>query len=82
MEGGRITDQSENTIELQTLPYCYLAWLPREEKGAYPANMTTNVPVYFNLGRESLLCQFTLPQIGDANAKIISGVAIFLQGSE
>jgi len=82
MEGGKITDQSANTIELQVLPHCYLAWLSKEEKNAYPGSMTTNIPVYFNLGRESLLCQFTLPQIGDPNSKIISGAAIFLQGSE
>ncbi len=82
MEGGRITDQSENKLELQVLPYCYLAWLPRDEESIYPVKITTEVPVYFGLGRETLLCQFTLPQIGDSNDKVISGVAIFLQGSE
>ena len=82
MEGGRITDQSENKLELQVLPYCHLTWINKEEKNVYTDNITTIVPVYFNLGRETLLCQFSLPQIGDADAKIISGVAIFLQGSD
>lgn len=82
MDGGRLTDQSENKIELQVLPYCYLAWQPREEEGAYSVRITSEVPVYFGLGRESLLCQLSLPQVGDANDKVISGAAIFLQGIE
>ena len=82
MEGGRITEQAENKLELQILPYCYIAWMPRDEEGLYPAKITTEVPVYFGLTRETLLCQFTLPQIGNATDKIISGVAIFIQGSD
>ncbi len=82
MEGGRITQQSENKLELQVLPYCYVTWQGKSEEGLYPEKITTEVPVYFGLGRENLLCQFTLPQLGDPNDKVISGVAIFLQGSE
>ena len=82
MEGGRITEQTENKLELQVLPYCYISWLPKDEESLYPAKITTEVPVYFGLSRENLLCQFALPQIGDATDKTISGVAIFLQGSD
>ncbi len=81
MEGGRIREQS-GKLELQALSYCHIAWVPKEEESIYPPKMTMDVPVYFNLTREILLCQFTLPQIGDETDKIISGVAIFLQGSE
>lgn len=82
LEGGKITDQLENKVELQPLPNCHLAWLPKEEARIYPANATAEVPVYFTLARESLLCQLTLPQVGDPDDKVISGIAIFIQGSE
>ena len=82
MEGGRITEQSENKLELQVLPNCYITWIPKDEEGIYPPKITMQIPVYFGLTRENLLCQFTLPQVGEANDKVISGVAIFLQGSD
>jgi len=80
LEGGKITDQSENKVELQMLPNCYLAWLSKEE--AKNLSGTTDIPVYFTLTRENLLCQFTLPQVGNPDDKVISGIAIFIQGSE
>ena len=82
MEGGKIIDQSENKVELQILPDCYLTWMPKKESGVYSDKSTTDIPVYFTLSRETLLCQFTLPQVGNADDKVISGMAIFLQGSE
>eukprot|EP00831_Metopus_contortus_P022779 TRINITY_DN2047_c0_g1_i2.p1 TRINITY_DN2047_c0_g1~~TRINITY_DN2047_c0_g1_i2.p1 ORF type:complete len:352 (+),score=48.75 TRINITY_DN2047_c0_g1_i2:130-1185(+) len=82
MEGGQIKEHSEISTELQPLSYCYVAWVAKGEESLYPAKMTMDIPVYFSLNRESLLCQFKLPQIGDESDKIISGVAIFLQGTE
>lgn len=39
-------------------------------------------PLYFNLDREKLLCTLKMASNGSADRYIISGVALFLNGSD
>jgi len=41
-----------------------------------------DTPVYHSLDREKLLCTFKILNGGDRDKAIISGVALFLNGSE
>lgn len=38
--------------------------------------------MYFNLDREKLLCELKMASVGDPSGFIISGVALFIDGSD
>ena len=80
---GKIVNQSsEDLIELLPLPPCNLAWVKTSDPDPYSEGTTVNVPVYFSILRETLLCELKVPNAGNADDRIISGVAIFLDGSD
>jgi len=82
-EGGRIVDQSsEHLQELIPLPPCNLAWVRRTDPDPYSEGTCVSVPVYFSILRENLLCELNVPNSGSSDERIISGVAIFLDGSD
>lgn len=59
-----------------------MGWLGRDEPEPYPEGTTVVTPIYHGLDREKLLCTINLPNSGEASRRIISGVALFLTGSE
>lgn len=67
--------------EVISLPICTLAWISDSQPDPYP-NGIVDTPLYFNLDREKLLCQLKMPAHGDSAKFIISGVALFLNGSD
>ena len=80
---GRIVDQSsENLQELLSLPMCTIAWVKDSDGTPYADNATVSVPVYFSILRDNLLCELEVPNSGSSEDRIISGVAIFLDGSD
>merc|ERR1740117_722407 len=74
-----IRDSSANARELIPLPPCYVGWIGKGEPDPYTEG--ANTPVYHSLDREKLLCTLDIPNQGTANSRIISGVALFLDGS-
>ena len=76
-----IKDTSGSTSELIQLPACSIAWIRRDDAEPYPSG-TVNVPVYFSIDREKLLCTFNVPNQGEDWKRIIGGVALFLNGSD
>jgi dynein heavy chain 2 len=82
-ESGQIVDQSsEHLQELLPLPACNIAWIKSSDADPYHEGSTVDVPVYFTILRENLLCELKVPNSGSADERIISGVAIFLDGSD
>lgn len=80
---GKIVDQSsDNLQELLPLPPCTIAWVRKAEADPYSEGSTVNIPVYFSILRENLLCELKIPNSGSADERIISGVAVFLDGSD
>ena len=69
-------------LEVISLPICNLAWISDSQPDPYPATIVVETPLYFNLDREKLLCTLNMASNGDANRYIISGVALFLNGSD
>lgn len=67
--------------EVIQLPTCSLAWISDSQPDPYPSG-TVDTPLYFNLDREKLLCQLNMAAHGDSSKFIISGVALFLNGSD
>lgn len=58
-----------------------MGWLGQNEPEPH-ADGTVVTPIYHGLDREKLLCTINLPNSGDAARRILSGVALFLTGSE
>lgn len=82
-DGAKIIDQSaENLQELLPLPACTLAWVRKSDSDPYSEGTTVSIPVYFSILRESLLCELNVPNAGSSDERIISGVAIILDGSD
>jgi len=82
-DGGRIQDQSsENLQELLPLPTCTIAWVRKSDPDPYSEGSTVSTPVYFSILRENLLCELNVPNSGSSDERIISGVAIFLDGAD
>lgn len=75
-----IRDAGGNSRELIMLPPCYIAWIGQSEPDPYPAESTVRTPIYHALDREELLCTIEAPNSGEASARIIAGVALFLAG--
>ncbi|OMJ92391.1 hypothetical protein SteCoe_4833 [Stentor coeruleus] len=71
----------DNSSDLAILPEFSIAWIknsdPEPVTGEY-----VRVPLYNSLEREKSLCTLALPNQGNAEERIISGVALFLSGSD
>jgi len=74
-----ISDSSANARELIPLPPCFVGWIGKGSPDPYTDGV--NTPIYHSLDREKLLCTLDIPNQGQANTRIISGVALFLSGS-
>lgn len=70
-----------NSSELILLPICYIGWISQNEPEP-SLDIVVKTPIYHNLDREKLLCTINVPNTGEASARIIGGVALFLTGSE
>jgi hypothetical protein len=75
-----IRDASQ-TGEVIQLPVCYMAWIGGNDPEPHSGS-TVVTPIYHTLNREKLLVTINLPNSGEASSRIISGVALFLNGSE
>lgn len=75
-------NEKQHVGELFGLPPCELAWVNKSTANPYGDNQTVNVPVYFNITRENLLCKLDIPNQGRQDARIISGTALFLGSDE
>jgi len=64
------------------LPACSIAWISEKSGDPYPADQSVETPVYNGIDREKLLCTFKLANNGSAGSRIISGVALLLNGAE
>lgn len=81
-ESQQLVDIRGKQAEIVELPNCYLSWIAKNQNDPYPAEQTVTTPVYFNLDREKLLCTLNLANHGQSSDRIISGVAVFLNGSD
>ena len=71
----------DNSSDLAIMPEFSIAWI----KNTDPEPVTgefVRVPLYNSLEREKSLCTLALPNNGSAEERVISGVALFLTGSE
>ena len=80
-QGSRLTDIQGQANEIASLPTCHLAWISMNEADPYPSGVV-DTPLYHNMDREKLLCTLKIFNQGEAQQRIISGVAMFLNGSE
>jgi len=64
------------------LPACSIAWISENQPDPYPAESSVEIPVYNGIDRETLLCTFKLANNGSQGTRIISGVALLLNGAE
>ena len=80
-QGSRLADISGKANEILALPTCYIGWISEREADPYPSGVV-ETPLYHNMDREKLLCTLKIFNQGEANKRIISGVALFLNGSE
>ena len=71
-------NEKSSQSELNSLPPCELAWVSKSTNNPYGENQTVNIPVYFNITRENLLCKLDIPNQGKADLRIIGGAALFL----
>jgi dynein heavy chain 2 len=79
--GSRLTDIQGKASEIIQLPSCYISWISDKEADPYPSGVVES-PLYHNMDREKLLCTLKIFNQGEASTRIISGVALFLNGSE
>jgi dynein heavy chain 2 len=81
-DGQNLVDIQGKTSEIIQLPVCYLSWIASNQQDPYPVEQTVQTPIYFNLDREKLLCTLQMSNNGNSSARIISGVALLLNGSD
>lgn len=81
-DGKKLIDiRDEGGRELVSVPTCHVAWISQSEASPYPAAATVETPIYLALDREALLCTVEIPNNGETSARVIAGVALFLNGS-
>jgi len=80
-DGARLNEIRGKANEVIGLPTCTLAWIKSDAAEPYTSGIV-ETPLYFNLDREKLLCELKMASNGDASGFIISGVALFLNGSD
>lgn len=81
-DGVRMNEIRGKAPEVLQLPIATLAWIEESQADPYPEQNTVETPLYFNLDREKLLCTLKMASNGKADRFIISGVAVFLNGSD
>lgn len=81
-QSGQLTEVRGQQSEIIQLPACAITWIPKSDPEPAPADKTVEIPVYHTLDREKLLCTFKMLNTGSSAERIISGVALFLNGSE
>jgi dynein heavy chain 2 len=84
-DGQRVSDIRDiggNSQELLQLPSCNIAWISQQLPDPYPEMQTVDTPVYHSIDREKLLCTLKVSNNGEEWKRVISGVALFLNGSE
>ena len=72
---------ADNSSDLAILPEFSIAWIKNTDPDPVTGD-SVRVPLYNSLEREKLLCTLNLPNRNNPEEKIISGVALFLTGSE
>lgn len=80
--GDKLASVEGQAAEITELPPCQVSWIPKNKPEPVPEEQCVEVPVYHTLDREKLLCTFKIPNGGEASSRIISGVALFLNGSD
>ena len=78
---GKMNEIRGKASEVIQLPICNIAWISESQPDPYPQS-TVETPLYFNLDREKLLCTLKMAANGSSSRFIISGVALFLTGSD
>jgi dynein heavy chain 2 len=79
---GKLTNAEASSPDLAPLPTISISWVPFDQPDPTTSQETVVVPVYLTPERERLLCTLKLPNSGPAESRVISGVALFLSGSE
>lgn len=59
-----------------------MAWIADNKPEPYPEDASVETPVYFGIDREKLLCTFKMANNGNTGNRIISGVALLLNGTD
>jgi dynein heavy chain 2 len=76
-----LTTSADNSSDLAMMPEFSIAWIRNDEPQPITGDFV-NVPLYNSIEREKSLCTLALPNSGSSEERIISGVALFLTGSE
>ena len=76
-----LTTSADNSSDLAILPDFSLAWIKNTDPDPVIGE-SVKVPLYNSLEREKSLCTLSLPNQGHIEERIISGVALFLTGSD
>lgn len=79
---GKLTSAEASSPDMAPLPTISIAWVPYDQSESTAAQESVLVPVYLTPERERLLCTLKLPNTGTAEERVISGVALFLSGSD
>ena len=82
IENGKLVEMKENSEEVLNIETCYIGFVPNESKITDLEGNKEEFPLYSNLSREQVISRLELPYTGKENDKIISGVALFIEGSE
>lgn len=81
-DGTKLSDIKGQQAEIMQLPPCSIAWIQEKSPDPYPSDASVEIPVYNGIDREKLLCTFKLANNGSPGARIISGVALLLNGAD
>lgn len=76
-----LVTSADNSSDLAILPEFSIAWIKNNEPEPVSGEVVM-VPLYNSLEREKSLCTLALPNRGNPEERIISGVAMFLTGSD
>jgi dynein heavy chain 2 len=79
---GKLVDAGPESPEVTPIPSISIVWVPSDSSSTQNSSTSVEVPVYHSLERDKLLCTLTIENSGGAAERIISGVALFLSGSE
>lgn len=81
-DGKFLQDIQGVANEIINLPVCNVSWIAETQDDPYPANSIVEIPVYHGIDREKLLCTFNMANNGSSADRIISGVALILNGAD
>jgi len=78
LDQAKLIDGVADMPEYITAPILYLCYIPNSDPDPYPSNILGEFPLFTNSSREKLLIKLILPNLGNLQDRIISGVAFFL----